>query len=128
MSDTTDAVMAIADVEQADLRAEVDRLAHLLGAFADDRHRCSCTMIDPGVYHGYNMHPPEWEQDPWCPVHPDVDQIRQEFDRAKATVERVRALFNGGPDTSCRTVWDGETECVSVPLADISAALDGLGQ
>lgn len=59
---------------------------------ADDR--CTCTMIDPGVYHGDNMHPPEWEQDPWCLVHPYVAHIRQEFDQAKAAVERVRAALD----------------------------------
>ena len=43
-------------------------------------------------------------------------------------------LFAGGPDTSCRTVWDeseaipalgvGPLECVSVPMADLRAAFD----
>jgi hypothetical protein len=41
------------------------------------------------------------------------------------TIDRVNALFAGGPDTSCRTVWDGEIECVSVPIEDLRQALDG---
>jgi hypothetical protein len=43
-------------------------------------------------------------------------------------------LFNGGPDTACRTVWDhseadfrlgiGPLECVSVPMEDLGRAFD----
>jgi hypothetical protein len=42
-----------------------------------------------------------------------------------AMAERMRALFAGGPDTPCRTVWDEGIECVSVPMADLAAALGG---
>jgi hypothetical protein len=47
-------------------------------------------------------------------------------------------LFAGGPDTSCRTVWDeseaipalgiGPLECVSVPLDDLRAAFRAAGR
>jgi hypothetical protein len=60
------------------LRREVARLTHLLGSHADG-HRCTCTLTNPGNYNvaGGNAHPPEWEQDPWCPTHPAVDTIRE---------------------------------------------------
>ena len=42
---------------------------------------------------------------------------------AEKKLAAVEALFSGGPDTACRTVWHGSTECVSVPLDDLRAAL-----
>ena len=59
------------------LQSEVARLTRLLGSHADG-HRCTCTLTDPGNYDvaGGNAHPPEWEQDPWCPTHPNVDAIK----------------------------------------------------
>ena len=68
-----------------ELLAEVARLTHLLGSHADG-HRCTCTMTDPGIRHGDNAHPPEWEQDPWCPTHPDMDVILTEVARLRAQV------------------------------------------
>jgi hypothetical protein len=42
---------------------------------------------------------------------------------------RIEALFNGGPDTPCRTTWRkgnpdgwGDVECVEVPMADLREA------
>ena len=75
----------------AELLAEVDRLRRLLGSHTDG-HRCTCTMTDPGVYHGDNMHPPEWEPDPWCPTHPDVDVILAEVDRLNQLLAAVSDL------------------------------------
>lgn len=69
----------------AELLAEVDRLTGLLGSHADG-HRCTCTMTDPGIRHGDNAHPPEWEQDPWCLTHPDMDVILAEVARLRAQV------------------------------------------
>ena len=79
--------VAKAERERDKARAEVGRLTALLGSHADG-HRCTCMMTDLGVYYGDNMHPPEWEQDPWCPTHPDMDYVRA----AKAALERVEAL------------------------------------
>lgn len=49
-------------------------------------------------------------------------------------LEPFRQLFNGGPDTACRTTWRDEglparygvprTECVEVPLDELRAAFD----
>lgn len=50
----------------------------------------------------------------------------------RAKVEAIEALFSGGPDTSCRTVWRASSlpwaepiECVDVPMYDLRAALSG---
>lgn len=63
-------------------------------------------------------------------------QLIAERDEARAQVQRVRELFDGGPDTSCRTTWRREagwslpgstaplTECVEVPLDGLRDALD----
>ena len=71
-------------------RREADQLRHLLGSHADG-HRCTCTMTDPGVYHGNNMRPPEWEQDPWCPTHPDMPYVIEEHRKALARAESAEA-------------------------------------
>ena len=71
-------------------RREADQLRHLLGSHADG-HRCTCTMTDPGVYHGDNMHPPEWEQDPWCPTHPHMPYVIEEHRKALARAEAAEA-------------------------------------
>lgn len=65
------------DQTNATLRQEVQQLKHLLGSHVDGS-RCTCTLIDSGD--GYSQ-PSEWEQDPWCPTHPDMtvilDAVRQ---------------------------------------------------
>jgi hypothetical protein len=53
--------------------AQVARLTHLLGSHADG-HRCTCTLTRAANYS--LMTPDEWEQDPWCPTHPDVESIK----------------------------------------------------
>lgn len=54
-----------------------------------------------------------------------ADKVDMSLTVALARLAQIEALFNGGPDTSCRTVWQDGIECVSVPLADLAAALDG---
>lgn len=39
------------------------------------------------IRHGDNAHPPEWEQDPWCPTHPDMGVILAEVDQLRADVQ-----------------------------------------
>jgi hypothetical protein len=34
-------------------------------------------LVEPAVYHGDNMQPEGWEQNPWCEVHPYVRAIRE---------------------------------------------------
>jgi hypothetical protein len=70
-----------------DAEARATRLTHLLGSHADG-HRCTCEMLSPSSH----IQPAEWEQDPWCPTHPDVDYIRQQYDRLSALVEAGLAL------------------------------------
>lgn len=61
-------------------------------------------------------------------------EAEAERDALAATVQRVEALFAGGPDTPCRTLWRAvegiagewhEVECVEVPMGDLRAALGG---
>lgn len=54
-----------------------------------------------------------------------IEDVSKDRATLRAKVARVEALFSGGPDAPCRTAWDGEIECVSVPLADLNVALDG---
>jgi hypothetical protein len=67
---------------------ELDRLQQLLGlpveldpsiptdpGFEFREPVCTCTLVKLAVYHGDNMAPEEWEQNPWCRVHPDVRAI-----------------------------------------------------
>ena len=70
------------------LREDRDRLARLLGGHADG-HRCTCKMTRHASYTA--MTPAEWEQDPWCPTHPDVDFIRAE---KAALIAEIRALHS----------------------------------
>lgn len=58
----------------------------------------------------------------------EIAAAHAERDRLAAQVAAVRSLFDGGPDTSCRTVWQNGIECVTVPLRDLRAALDGTEQ
>ena len=44
-------------------------------------------------------------------------------DHSCSLLRDLTDLLSGGPDTSCRTIWDGDVECVSIPFADISAIL-----
>jgi hypothetical protein len=37
---------------------------------------------------------------------------------------RIRALFDNGPETPCRTVWRDGVEYVEVPMADLRNAMD----
>jgi hypothetical protein len=94
-------------------RAEMARLTHLLGSHADG-HRCTCTMTDPGKP---GIEPPEWEQDPWCPTHPDVDVVLAEVARLREAVERVRALC----DEDSHDLRSGVPGMVR--LSDLRAAL-----
>lgn len=57
-------------------------------------------------------------------VDPRVAQLAE----AQRQLTVWRELFNGGPDTSCRTVWQDGIECVSIPIGDIRAALVGSEQ
>lgn len=75
----------LADVER--LERENQRLTHLLGSHADG-HRCTCECVRLADY--VQMTPSEWEQDPWCPTHPEVDQLRAEFDALQAENRRLR--------------------------------------
>lgn len=83
--------------DDADVRwllTQVGRLQGLLGSH-DDGHRCSCTLLDSGGIH----EPPEWEQDPWCLTHPDMDYVTAEFARLSrsttvTTVEELAELPN----------------------------------
>jgi hypothetical protein len=53
----------------------------------------------------------------------DFAAVSVERDSLRGVVQAVRDLFSGGPDTPCRTVWEGGVECVSVPLYDLRRAL-----
>lgn len=108
--------------------AEVERLTYLLGSHADG-HRCTCTMTDPGIRHGDNAHPPEWQHDPWCLTHPDMDVILAEVDRLTGLLDSVRTwatehydpLAHEGADTSeLIEILDG-AELIETP--EQSAAL-----
>ena len=96
-----------------DLLDEVDWLTRLLGSHTDG-HRCTCTMTRPGNHLG----PAEWEQDPWCPTHPNADYIRAERDALAEQVEAVRALHERIEDdgTAC--------DCCDEPSV-ASCAADG---
>jgi hypothetical protein len=59
-----------------DLVLEVRRLQRLLGSHTDG-HLCTCTEIHPGS----PWEPADWEQDPWCPTHPNMTFILQEVAR-----------------------------------------------
>lgn len=96
-----DAILAVADEETAQLQAEIERLAHLLGSHVDG-HRCSCEMTFPGSH----ISPPEWEQDPWCPTHPDVDYILDAYTKAEAERDALRAAMNHPAD---------DPECLTSP-------------
>lgn len=115
------AVAAARPAIEREAKAETERLRHLLGSHADG-HLCTCEMIDPGVYHGENMHPPEWEQDPWCPTHPDVEHIKTEVAARLAAVE---ALANGPAGDGYRpyAVSIGAETHLAVLLDDLRAAL-----
>lgn len=67
------------------LLAEVERLTRLLGSHTDGS-QCTCWLVNGGTH----LEPPEWEQDPWCPTHPDVSQIRPEFERRGAERDAAR--------------------------------------
>src|SRR5690606_29289319 len=94
----------LAEVER-EAKAETERLRHLLGSHADG-HLCTCEMIDPGVYHGENMHPPEWEQDPWCPTHPDVGYIKTEV-AARERQAKAAAWDEGWVSRHCAPTEGG---------------------
>jgi hypothetical protein len=78
----------------------------------------------------------EWKANAEITLAEDVRYMRTveaDLADARAALDRVRALFAGGPDTSCRAVWRWSpsvgrdfyrVECVEVPLADLRAALD----
>ena len=90
------------------IAAERDRLLRLMGG---DRVReyypCTCTEVRPAEY-GPDPQPAEWEQDPWCPTHPDmVGTVLPEIERLRAAaVER------------CRECRDEGEWLAPVPLAD----------
>jgi hypothetical protein len=61
------------------LVAEVEWLRGLLGSKADGGD-CTCTETHPGSpWSG----PAEWEQDPWCPTHPNMTYVLQEVARLR---------------------------------------------
>lgn len=58
---------------------EVRRLTSLLGSHTDGS-QCTCTETHPGSpWSG----PADWEQDPWCPTHPNMNFIIQEVARLR---------------------------------------------
>lgn len=69
--------------------AEVTRLTYLLGSHADG-HQCTCTEINPGAE---GISPPEWEQDPWCPTHPDMNYVTAEVKRLRERTEEAEAAM-----------------------------------
>lgn len=59
--------------------------------------------------------------------------LRNRAEVAEARLAKINQLFNGGPDTVCRTrwrsgpgsdSWENETECVEVPMDDLREALE----
>lgn len=102
------------------VQAEVERLTHLLGSHADG-HRCTCEELDPGQP---GVEPPTWEQDPWCPTHPDMDFILTEVkrltnrrDEAVARAERAEARYEA-LRAHVQTAWN-----LSAPDGDRSDIL-----
>lgn len=79
-------LIAHAPTDLAELCDEVERLRYLLGSHADG-HRCTCTMLSTGNH----ISPPEWEQDPWCPTHPDVDYIKAETSSLRERADAAEA-------------------------------------
>ena len=61
-----------------------------------------------------------------------IERLRELLAESEAYRDRVEALFAGGPDTPCRTLWRAvegiagewhEVECVEVPMGELRAAL-----
>lgn len=75
-------------VELEKAQAEILRLETLYGAKIEGI-ACECAQITPGSH----IEPPEYEQNPWCPAHPDMDQIRTEFTRLKDLLDKADALI-----------------------------------
>lgn len=65
------------------------------------------------------IHPGSHEEPPSTEPLVPLEVALAALDRLAA----VEALFAGGPDTSCRTVWQDGIECVSVPLGELRDAL-----
>lgn len=82
------ATTRLAELEKA--QAEILRLETLYGAKIEGI-ACECTEITPGSH----IEPPAYEQNPWCPVHPDVNQIRAEFAGLKDLLDKADALIMG---------------------------------
>ena len=107
-----------------------EHLIHLLGSHADG-HRCTCIMTSPGIPWAS---PPEWEQDPWCPTHPDVDYIRAERDALAAQIadmvpktwDGLRALLDEVyPDDIFPTLPDSAARAYGPRNVSLVRQLDG---
>ena len=91
--------------ENAALRTEVQRLTHLMGSHADG-HLCTCTMTRGATWET----PAEWEQDPWCHTHPDMNVVAAEMERYREyianSVDRCAdaAMLTGMLNRSRQTV------------------------
>jgi hypothetical protein len=59
-------------------RDENVKLTHLLGSHANG-HLCTCK---PLPRHS-PWEPPDWEQDPWCPTHPNMSIVQAEYNRLR---------------------------------------------
>ena len=103
----------------AALCRENDRLERLLGSHADG-HRCTCEMLASQT----PWAPAEWEPDPWCPTHPDVDTIVMEVDALRARLDAADHLRTAA--AAFLAAWRrGEDATHALDEADdLEAALD----
>ena len=76
-----------APTDLAALIAEVEKLTYLLGSHADG-HRCTCEMLSPGNH----ISPPDWQRDPWCMTHPDMDYIKAETSSLRERADAAEAV------------------------------------
>lgn len=77
--DAARSALVSAQERVAELERENGRLSALLGSHRDG-HRCTCEMLSPQTH----LEPAEWEWNPYCPTHGDVEHVIRERDAARA--------------------------------------------
>lgn len=97
-------------VELEKAQARILQLETLCGVKIEG-HACECTEITPGNH----ISPPEYEQNPWCPVHPSISQIREELTEAFGDrIELRNMIINMAQMTNDRPLTPGEIEVVNL--------------
>lgn len=92
---------AAAEVASRGYRERAEKAEAKAARFAGLLGHQSRTLTDAIAAETIRQKADAWEEEPWCPTHPDVDYIRAECDAARAErdalaaqVERVRALHS----------------------------------